>query len=67
MTPSETFRQKIEAFLNRTGMKPSAFGREAVGDGNFVTDVLDRGRMPSLRMVERVEDFMKTHRERASS
>jgi hypothetical protein len=47
-------------------MPPTAFGREAVGDGNFVTDVRE-GRMPSLRLVERVENFIKTYRARASA
>lgn len=61
MTPSETFKQKIKTYLDRTGMKPSAFGREAVGDGNFVTDVFEHDRMPSLRLVERVENFMKAN------
>jgi hypothetical protein len=61
MTPSESFRQKIEAYLARTKMKPSAFGREAVGDGNFVFDLRHKDRMPSLRLVERVENFMKAN------
>lgn len=66
MSPAQAFRQKIETFLVRTGMPPTAFGREAVGDGNFVTDVRE-GRMPSLRLVERVENFIKTYRARASA
>lgn len=61
MSPSELFRHKIEAYLARTGMKPSVFGREAVGDGNFVFDVR-AGRMPSLRMVERVDEFIRRER-----
>jgi hypothetical protein len=60
MTPSETFRQKIETYLGRTGMKPSVFGRMAVGDTNFVFDIRE-GRMPSLRLVEKVENFMKAN------
>ena len=61
MSPSETFRRRIETYLKRTGMKPSVFGRQAVGDGNFVFDVR-AGRMPSLRTVEAVENFMKANR-----
>jgi hypothetical protein len=66
MTPSETFRQKIETFLSRTEMPPTSFGREAVGDGNFVSDLRD-GRMPSLRLVERVENYIKSYKERAGA
>jgi hypothetical protein len=61
MTPSESFRQKIETYLVRNNMTATAFGKEAVGDANFVFDVR-KGRMPSLRMVERVENFMKANR-----
>jgi hypothetical protein len=64
MTSAEAFLKDIERFLKRTGMKPTAFGKEAVGDGNFVTD-LREGRAPSLRLVERVNSYIRSHQEPA--
>lgn len=49
--------RRIEAYLNRTGMRPSEFGRRAVRDGLFVAQ-LRSGRRPRLRTVARVEAFL---------
>ena len=54
--------RKIEVFLRRTGMHPTTFGREAVGDPRFVFD-LRRGRTPRTRMERRVEHFMNIYHE----
>jgi 2,4-dienoyl-CoA reductase-like NADH-dependent reductase (Old Yellow Enzyme family) len=52
--------RRIEQFLRRTGMAPTAFGREAVRDPRLVFD-LRRGREPTDRMKRRVEHFMNIY------
>jgi hypothetical protein len=49
--------QRIEAYLKRTGIRPTAFGRAAVRDGLFV-DQLRRGRIPRPRTEARVHAFL---------
>ena len=69
MTHAEQFLTDIEAFLERTGMAASAFGKSAVGDPNFVGDLRD-GRKPNLGLVDRIHEFMRaneTNSERATS
>lgn len=60
MTQTEQFLNEIESFLERTGMKPAAFGKAAVKDPSFVRD-LRAGRSPSLALVDRVNEFMASH------
>jgi len=48
----------IERYLARTGMKPSQFGRRAVGDPSFVREI-SNGRQPRPETVARVLEFMK--------
>ena len=56
-----TFRDEVEAFLSRTGMKPYKLGAEALDDPSFVTR-LRSGASPQLRTVERVRRWMRdTH------
>ena len=61
MSQSEQFLAKIEAFLAAKKMKPSAFGKAAVGDPNFVGDIRNKDRQPSLGTVDRVNEFMASH------
>lgn len=61
MTPSEQFLSEIDAFLQRTGMKASAFGRESIKDPNLVGD-LRNGRSPSLALVGRVHEYIRSHK-----
>lgn len=56
-TYSEQFTAEVEAFLATSRMKPSDFGREAIGDPSFVTH-LRRGRSPSLATADRVRAFI---------
>lgn len=65
MTAPEEFQAEIEAFLARQQMAPTRFGREAVGDPNFVFQVRD-GRMPGLRLVDRVRVFIRRFSEAAA-
>jgi hypothetical protein len=47
----------IERHLRRTGIPPTRFGREAVGDPRFVMD-LRRGREPRPRTIARVVAYL---------
>jgi hypothetical protein len=57
MDITKRFRRRVEKFLLRTGMTPSAFGSEALNDSNFVFN-LREGRGPGLRTVQKVYDYM---------
>lgn len=50
--------ERIEAYMRRNKTSPSRFGREAVGDPNFVTNLRD-GRQPRRRTVKRVIAFIE--------
>jgi len=52
--------RSIERFLQRTGMAPTAFGRQAARDPRLVFD-LRKGREPSDRMKRRLQHFMDGH------
>lgn len=56
---------EIDAFRSREGMSPSAFGRAAINDPNFYGD-LKAGRMPSLRLIDRVREFMQSQQASAA-
>ncbi|MEA3541966.1 MAG: hypothetical protein U9R77_07590 [Pseudomonadota bacterium] len=49
---------QIEAFLIRHNMAPTRFGREATGEPQLI-DSMQKGRSPSLKVLERVAVFMK--------
>lgn len=57
MTLRAEFLSEIEAFLLAQGMEASGFGRDALNDPNFVSD-LRAGRAPNLRTIERLRQFM---------
>jgi 2,4-dienoyl-CoA reductase-like NADH-dependent reductase (Old Yellow Enzyme family) len=50
----------IERFLKRTGMGATGFGRQAVGDPNFVAD-LRAGREPRRQTTARAMEFILEH------
>jgi hypothetical protein len=58
--------RSIERFLKRTGMAPTAFGRQAARDPRLVFD-LRNGRQPSDRMRRRIEHFMNIFEERSAA
>lgn len=60
MTLEHQFQAEIEAFLIRSGVLPTVLGRLALGDPGFVFR-LRKGRVPSLRTVDRVRQFMAQH------
>lgn len=58
MLTVESFVAEIDAFLERSGMSASAFGKASIGDPNLVSD-LRAGRSPSLRLIGRVKDYIE--------
>lgn len=58
MLTAKDFLAEIERFLKSAEMSASAFGRAAVGDPSFVSD-LRGGRMPNLRIVGKVNDYIQ--------
>jgi hypothetical protein len=60
MSRSAVFLQQVETFLERTGMSPTAFGKAALNDPNFVFD-LRCGRRPNLDLVDTIQAFMAKH------
>ena len=56
-TLSEQFTGQVEAFLEASGLKVSEFGRQSVGDPNFVLH-LRRGRSPTLATADKVLAFI---------
>lgn len=61
ITPDD-FLASIEAHLKQTGTSASRFGREVVGDPNFVSDLRD-GRKPNLALAGKVFAFIKAREE----
>lgn len=57
-TLREQFVDRVEAFLAKSGMHPTDFGRESMGDPRFITH-LRRGRSPSLDTADRVNAFIE--------
>lgn len=58
MTRTEQFIADVERFLKRSGMTPTAFGKEALNDPSFIPD-LRGGRKPGLGSVDKVYEFMR--------
>lgn len=52
--------EKIDSFLDRTGMRPTRFGRLATGQSHLI-QTLREGRSPSLRTANRILEFMRLH------
>ncbi len=57
VTMSRHFRERVEAFLEASGFKPTEFGRQAIGDPSFVLN-LRRGRSPTLATADKVLTFI---------
>jgi sulfate adenylyltransferase subunit 2 len=54
---AESFLAEIEAFLKSASLEPTALGKQALGDPNFVFD-LRKGRSPSTRTIEKVRSWI---------
>ena len=55
-----TLLKRIEAYLKRSGVSPTRFGREAVRDPKLVHD-LRCGRTPRPTSKRRIEAFLDAH------
>jgi hypothetical protein len=64
MTSQAEFLAEVAHFLAESHMKPSRFGRAALGDPGFVAE-LTRGRAPNLRTIERARAFIKAQKSMA--
>jgi hypothetical protein len=62
VSQSEKFVAEVEAFLKASGMSATVFGKAAVNDPKFVFNIR-KGRQPSLRLVDRVNAYIKSVRE----
>ncbi|MYA43958.1 MAG: hypothetical protein F4Z31_19695 [Gemmatimonadetes bacterium] len=51
------FRSRVSAFLERSDLSRTAFGKMAVGDPNLMRQI-GRGRSPSLRTADRILAFI---------
>jgi sulfate adenylyltransferase subunit 2 len=65
-TIAQTFLAEIERHLETRKTEASAFGKQALGDPNFVFD-LRRGRSPSTRTMDKVRAFMAGPAQAATS
>ena len=52
--------QRIESYMRVTRTPPTRFGRDALGDPNFVFNLRD-GREPRSSTVQRVEAYLMAH------
>ena len=51
--------REIEQFLRTTGMAPATFGKNAIRDPRFVTDLRRYGRTPRPETVKRLQAYME--------
>jgi hypothetical protein len=58
-SPTETLLAEVERFLRKTGMAQTAFGDQALGDPNLVSN-LRGGRELRHRTLLKVRAFMDT-------
>ena len=56
-TVAQSFLSEIERFLDAAGLEPTALGKQALGDPNFVFD-LRKGRSPSTRTIDKVRGWI---------
>lgn len=61
MVTTQSFIAEIEAFLEETDTSASAFGKAAVGDPCFVSDLKD-GRSVGLRLIEKANGYIAAQR-----
>jgi predicted transcriptional regulator len=59
-TLTEQFLDAIEAHLERTGTKPTEFGRQVMGDPSLLLS-LRRGRSPTLATADKILAFIRQH------
>lgn len=58
---TQAFIDDVSGFCTKHGFTDSAFGRAALGDPNFMREVRNGGRSPSLGTVAKVRRFMQQY------
>lgn len=53
--------EAIDAFCARHKMKPTRFGRDATGEPQLIDSMRNKGRVPSLTVLNKVALFMATY------
>lgn len=56
--------RRIEEYMKHTKTSPTRFGREVLGDPNFVLNLRD-GREPRHTTITKVDAFITAHRPRS--
>ncbi len=54
----KTFVDHVQQYRQRAGISPTRFGRDAVGDPNFVADML-AGRNLTIETMQRVVEYIR--------
>jgi len=54
-------RSQIEAFLETSGMTPTALSRAVSTDPNLVRQILKKGRDPRETTITAIRDFIEQH------
>lgn len=57
----QSFLDDVESFLTEADLKPTQFGKEALGDPSFVFN-LRNGRSPSAKTMDRVREWIASRR-----
>jgi hypothetical protein len=55
----------VDAFCLRHDMAPTRFGREATGEPQLIDSMRNKGRVPSLTVLQKMADFMRRYDEEA--
>jgi hypothetical protein len=58
-------QNRIEEFLAAMGMSPTVFGRKVLKDPNFVFDLRNGARSPSIRTAEKIYAFIEAQQKLA--
>lgn len=66
MTRSAELLEEVEAFLLRSGMTPTMFGKTVASDPNLVR-TLREGRRPNVDLAEKCQEFIATHEKLSSN
>ena len=58
MNPIETLRADVRLYLKASGMNRTKLGKKALGDPNFVHDLLENGREPRWSTIDSFRNWM---------
>lgn len=68
MTPmsNERILKSVEKFLAKNDMAPTTFGRKALNDPHFVSDLRDEKRRVWPETAAKLKEFMSSYRREAA-